>query len=116
MKNIDEWFVYNSMKANLDKFHFIILRNTGSHTLQIGDITIKSASSVTLLCITIDSNLNFKEHINNILKKTYYKLYPHRRLQKFLTLEKKQNLSLFNDRKSICLLPINLDVLLKTNM
>ena len=76
MKNIYEWFVYNSMKANLDKFHFIILGNTGSHTLQIGDITIKSASSVTLLCITIDSNLNFKEHINNILKKYIINYIP----------------------------------------
>ena len=55
-----EWFVYNSMKANLDKFQFIILGNTGSHTLKIGDITIKSASYVTLLDITIDSTLNFK--------------------------------------------------------
>ena len=48
------------MKPNLDKFQFIILRKTGSHTLQISDVTIKSVSSVTLLAITIDSNLNFK--------------------------------------------------------
>ena len=45
------------MKANPDKFQFIILGNT----LQIGNITIKS--------IIIDSKLNFKEHINNIVKK-----------------------------------------------
>ena len=88
MENIYEWFVYNSMKPNPDKFQFIILGNTGSHTLKIGDITIKSASYVTLLGITIDSKFNFKEHINNIVKKAYYKLYALRRLQKFLTLEK----------------------------
>ena len=52
------------MKANPDKFQFIILGNTGSYTLKIGDITIKSVSSVTLLGITIDSKLNFKVHIN----------------------------------------------------
>ena len=56
--------------------------------MKIGDITIKSASSVTLLGITIDSKLNFKEHINNIVQKAYYKLYALRRLRKFLTLEK----------------------------
>ena len=39
------------MKENPDKFHFIILGNTGSHTFKIGDITIKSASYVTLLGI-----------------------------------------------------------------
>ena len=65
------------MKANPDKSQFIILGNTDSHTLQIGDITTKFVSSLTLLGITIDSKLNFKEHI--------YKLYALRRLKKFLT-------------------------------
>ena len=60
MKNAYEWFVCNSMKVNLDKFQFVILGNTGSHKLKIGDITIKSAKSVTLLDIAIDSKLNFK--------------------------------------------------------
>ena len=50
-------------------YTIIILGNTGSHTFQIGDITTKSVSSVTLLGITTDSKLNFKEHINNIIKK-----------------------------------------------
>ena len=42
--NVYEWFVYNSMKENPEKFQFITLGNTGSHTLQIGDITTKSKS------------------------------------------------------------------------
>ena len=79
-ENVYEWFVHNSMKVNPEKFQFIILGNISSHTLKIGDITIKSASPVTLLGITIDSKLNFKEHINNIVKKVYYKLYALRRL------------------------------------
>ena len=57
------------MKANSENFQFIILGNTGLHTLQIGDITTKSVLSVTLLGITIDSKLNFKEHINSFIKK-----------------------------------------------
>ena len=57
------------MKAHPENFQFIILGNTGLHALQIGDITTKSVSSVTLLGITIDSKLNFKEHINNFIKK-----------------------------------------------
>ena len=88
MDNVNEWFVYSSTKANPDKFKFIILGNTGSHTLKIRDITITSDSYVTLLGITIDSKLNFGEHINNIVKKACYKLYALRRLRKFLTLEK----------------------------
>ena len=72
------------MKAHPENFQFIILGNTGLHALQIGDITTKSVSSVTLLGITIDSKLNFKEDINNIIKNTHYKLYALRRLRTFL--------------------------------
>ena len=73
------------MMANPDKFQFIIIGNKGSHILQVGDITTKSVSSVTLLGITIGSKLSFKEHINDIIKKAYYKLYALKRLRKFLT-------------------------------
>ena len=72
MENVYEWFVYNSLKVNPNKFQFIILGNTGQHILKIGDITIKSTLSVTLLGIAINSKLNFKKHINNIVKKAYY--------------------------------------------
>ena len=73
------------MKANPENFKFFILGITGSHKFQIKDITTKSVSSVTLLGITANSKLNFKEHINNIIKESYYKLYAIRRLRKFLT-------------------------------
>ena len=73
------------MKANPEKSQFIILRNTDSHTLQIGDITTISVSSITPPGIAVDSKLKFKEHINNVNKKAYYKLYTLRRLRKFLT-------------------------------
>ena len=101
------------MKANPDKFQFIILGNTGSNTLQIGDIIIKSTSSVTLLGITIDSELNSKEHIDNIVKKKHIINYMPSVTTKVSNIRKSQNLSLFNDRKLICLLPIKLGALLK---
>ena len=41
-----------------------------------GDITTKSVSSVTLLGITIDSKLDFKEDINNIIKKRIINYIP----------------------------------------
>ena len=55
---------------NLDN----IFTNVIQDTLQTDDITTKSVSSVTLMGNTIDSKLNFREHINN-RKKAYYKLY-----------------------------------------
>ena len=68
------------MKAHPENFQFIILGNTGLHALQIDGITTKSVSSVTLLCITIDSKLNLQEDINNIIKEAYQKIYTLRRL------------------------------------
>ena len=59
------------MKAHAKHFQFIILGNTGLLTLQIGDITAESLSSVTLLGITIDAEFNLKEDINNISKEVY---------------------------------------------
>ena len=41
---IYKWFVYNSLKANSEKFQFIILGNTGSHTWEIDDIATKLKS------------------------------------------------------------------------
>ena len=64
------------MKANPDKFRFNSLRNTDSHTLQIGDVTTKSVSSVTLLDVTIDLKLNLKEHFNTVIKKHIINYIP----------------------------------------
>ena len=58
-----EWFAYNSMKAHPENFQFIILGNAGLPKLETGDITLESVQSVTLLGITIDSNVVFKEDI-----------------------------------------------------
>ena len=54
----------------------LLSQKTDSHTLQIGDLIAKSVSSVTLLGITIDSKLNFKDHINNIMKKHIINYMP----------------------------------------
>ena len=64
------------MKAHPENFQIIILGNAGLHTLEAGDITTKSVSSVTLLGITIDSKLDFKEDINNIIKKRIINYIP----------------------------------------
>ena len=54
-----------SCGMNLDNMFTNLIQDT----LQIGDITTKSVSSVTLIGNAIDSKLNFKEHINNRKKK-----------------------------------------------
>ena len=71
------------MMANPDKFQFIIIGNKGSHILQVGDITTKSVSSVTLLGITIGSKLSFKEHVNDIIKKYIINYMPSKDYENF---------------------------------
>ena len=56
------------IQFNKSKYH--------CNKLHIGIITIKSASSVTVLGITLDSKLNFQEHISNIVKKHIINYMP----------------------------------------
>ena len=64
------------MKAHSSNFQFIILGNADLHTLETRDITTKPVSSLTLLGTTIDSKLDFKEDINNIIKKRIINYMP----------------------------------------
>ena len=71
------------MIANRDKIKLSIMANRESCTLQINYRTIILTSSVTLLGITIEIKLNFENHINTSMQKTYNKIYALRRLRKF---------------------------------
>ena len=84
--------------------------------MKIGDITIKPASTVTLLGITTDSKLNFKKQIYNIVKKAYYTLYALRRLRKFLTLEKAKILACSMIESHFAYCPLIWMFCSKTNM
>ena len=56
------WFRMNEMKPNDDKCHLIVTNHVGD-SVTLGNETIEATDSVDLLGITIDSNLNFNEHI-----------------------------------------------------
>ena len=49
------------MKANKDKCHLVISNNEVS--MKIDNIELENTSSEKFLGITIDSKLNFKEHL-----------------------------------------------------
>ena len=65
-----------------------------------------TTSSIELFDITIDSKLNFKEHIDNIMSKACYKIYVLRRRQKSLKLIKARILvrSMIESTVTFCLL------------
>ena len=87
MQNILKWFKVNSMKPNQKKFQFMVLgKSTGlSVMLNINNIKIRESSSVTLLDLTIENRLTFKDHINILCRRANLKLHALRRIKKYLT-------------------------------
>ena len=85
MTNILNWFRYNSMKANPDKFQFMILGPSDDKCfiLKINAIEIRNTSEVELLGLTIDHKLKFDAHIDKLCKTTRRKLHVLRRIRKF---------------------------------
>ena len=89
MTDILNWFRYNSMKANLDKFQFMILGPSDDKCFfpKINAIEIRNTIEVELLGLTIDYKLKFDAHKDKLYTTARFKLYALRRIRKFLTLE-----------------------------
>ena len=83
-----EWFQNNNMMVNPGKFQAIIIDKRKkchtNETLKIGDKIIKASSSVKLLGVQIDDQLNFNLHISNICRSAANQLNALIRLKRFL--------------------------------
>ena len=77
------------MVTNLKKFQLMFLARNKSIEKEMSFVgkAIKSSSTVELLGITLDKNLNFKNHIENICCKANSKIKALFRIRIFLTLE-----------------------------
>jgi len=87
-----QWFNFNQMQANPDKFQAISIgKKTHEHLKEfsIGDNTIKCEDVVKLLGIDIDFLINFDQQISNMCKKAAKQLNVLLRLSKFLTSDNK---------------------------
>ena len=82
-----KWFHWNEMKSNNDKCHLLVLNHEGD-SIKIGDQQIAGCTSIKLIGITIDNNLNFKEHVTKICKKANQKLHALARIAKYLNTDK----------------------------
>ena len=89
-RNVLDWFKINSIKTNLGKFQFIVLgvKNIAPFRLFVNGQIIPCSNEVKLLGITIDNELKFKKHIEDLCKKASYKLHALRRIRGYLTVEK----------------------------
>ena len=92
---LETWFLNNGMLLNQTKCEFLIMEsssNTRDHTAEIkvqNKIIVENTSG-KILGVTIDNNLNMKEHIKNICKKAGNKLNALARIAKFLDENKRK--------------------------
>ena len=63
-----KWFDFNEMKSNVDKCHLIVVNNNDV-SVNLGNETINGSTTVDLLGVRIDNNLNFNEHVSKLCKK-----------------------------------------------
>ena len=82
-----QWFQLNEMKYNEDKCHLLVANNT-EVSVTLGNENILASSSVELLGVKIDNNLNFSEHVSKLCKKGNQKLHALARISKFLNCDK----------------------------
>ena len=84
-----KWFSNNQMKAIKDKCNLIISNNE-KVSMKIDNIELENTSSEKLLGITIDSKLNFKEHLEEIIKKASRKVNVFSRITPYINLTKRK--------------------------
>ena len=85
-----KWFYVNSLKPDSVKFQFMIL---GANTnikikLFLDRNKIEKSQEAILLEITVDNNLSFKMHIDNICQAPKYKLHALQHIRKYLSTDK----------------------------
>ena len=71
LNNVLDWFQFNSLKADPDKFRFMVLgaNKNKSFSINVRGINISSKNEVILLGITIDHQLKFNKHIEDLCKR-----------------------------------------------
>ena len=71
---LNEWFACNYLKSNNDKNKLLVTHDK-TVSVNIGDETIISETTVKLLGIIIDNKLSFQEHVRKICRKVSQKIH-----------------------------------------
>ena len=86
-EKINEWYGDNYMKSNDDKCHLLITSRVET-TAKVGNHHIRNSASEKLLGVTIDSKLNFNEHVTKLCKNASAKLHALARISNYMTTDK----------------------------
>ena len=78
------------MKANTEKFQFMILSKTRrpEYNSLIDSNVITESANLNVLRLTVENKLSFEKHIAKLYQTAPYKLHALRRMRRFLTLGK----------------------------
>ena len=88
-----QWFADNGMKANPNKFQFMLLsskQHDVTHLKLCNDIIIPSEKCVKVLGVTIDNRLSFTEHVSLCCRKAARQLNALTRIAKYLDAKSKK--------------------------
>ena len=90
LRNVLDLFKINSTKTDPGKFQFMVLgvKNIAPLRLNVNCKIIPCSNEVKLLGITIDNELKFKKHAEDLCKKASYKLHALRRIRGYLAVQK----------------------------
>ena len=94
--NLFEWFKNNHMKANADKCHLLVTRDTDV-TAKIGEFDVKNSREEKLLGVKINTKLSFENYAPFLWQKASQKLDALAGTVNFMDLLKsKGNESIYN--------------------
>ena len=75
-QKLSKWFLDNSMKLNPDKCHLLVFGEKNNDvSVQIGVTTVTESVEEKLLGVTLDKNLDFKNHVSTLCRKAGQKLH-----------------------------------------
>ena len=71
---LNKWFQANKLTINKEKTNYLYYRNTENLNLNIENNHLEQRDSIKYLGLILDKDLNFKEHIDYIIKKIRKKM------------------------------------------
>ena len=86
---LSTWFISNRMKANPDKYHFLLTGNKEA-TLNIDQFQLESTKQQNLLGVIIDNKLTFEQHLNKLCNKVSQKLNALTRISNYIQPDQKR--------------------------
>ena len=76
LSNIHRWFILNKLTINMAKTHYVVFQNAhrklpenDRHVLRLGDYVIERKNSTKFLGVTLDKNLNWTLHVQDVRRK-----------------------------------------------